>query len=492
MLQPRNYQLKAVNDIRSSFEAGNKQVLLLLPTGSGKTVIVAFIAKKAVELGKKVLFIANRQELIYQALRTLASFDLVCGVIMAGVPPKLDAQVQIASMQTYVRRMNLEELRNHWWHDADLIIVDEAHGSISPSFQKILSNYGDKFVLGLTATPCRADGRDLGEYYQDIVSTISTQQLIDKNYLVPPRYFAASTPDLSGIKTVRGDYEKKVLGERVNTPKLVGDIYENWSMICPDRPTIIFATNVPHSISIKNTFKSHRVSIAHIDARTPKGERDEALEALRAGVLQVISNVGILTEGFDFPDAACVALARPTKSLGLYIQMGGRGLRPSPGKNDCIILDFAGCAEEHGLLEWDREWSLDGKKKAWSEPRRKEKEGGLSKCPACHAVFTGQKSCPDCGSELKPFGRKVETADAELKELSWKATVAEKRIYLGMLKKWVFEKGYSPRMINAKYRNRFGVWPHSSIVDVAPITPDAAFKNRMRHEQIRWAKRRAV
>lgn len=495
MFTLRDYQLDAEDSVRDAMASGKRKILLHAPTGSGKTAIASDIIRKVHDNGKKVLFLANRRELISQAKSTLESFGLDCGVIMAGVQSKLDAHVQIASVQTYVRRMDLMELQfNKWWHDADLVIVDEAHGSISPSFQKILNSYGDRaFVLGLTATPCRTDGRGLGEFYDKIVSTIDVSALIEQNYLVPVRYFTPSTPDLEGIKTVAGDFDKKELGKRVNTTKLVGDIYNNWSRICPDRPTIIFATNVKHSINITEAFSRYDVKIAHIDAKTTPEDREHTLRALKSGKLQVITNVGILCEGFDFPKASCVILARPTKSLGLYIQMAGRGLRTAKMKQDCILIDHGGCVEMHGLLEWSREWSLDGKKKAWKTAKREQKEKGMLKCTACHCVFTGIDICPDCGSEVKTFGQKVETKDADLEELNKKkTTVADKRIYLGMLKYWVKQKGYSPRMVTAKYKNKFGCWAHHSITDVAPITPDQKFINQMRHEQIKYAKRKGV
>ena len=490
----RDYQIDTVNRVRESMIAGNKRVILQAACGAGKTCMFSDIAKKAHTKGKKILFLANRRELIYQAKKTLESCGLTCGVIMAGEESQLDAQIQIASQQTYVRRMDLEELRfNQWWHNADLICCDECHSSISPTFQKILKNYEGKHIIGLTATPCRGDGRGLGEFYDDIVPAISISDLIEKQYLVPVKYYAPSTPDLSGIKTVAGDYDKKELGERVNTKKLVGDIYENWSTICPDRPTIIFATNVAHSIAIKEQFERNGVSIAHVDAKTPKEERDEALDGLKRGSIQVITNVGILCEGFDFPEASCIVLARPTKSLGLYIQMGGRGLRIAKGKDHVKILDHAGCLENLGRIEWDREWSLDGKNKAWKEKKPKEKKETkqLLKCPSCHAVFEGEKNCPDCGSELKTFGKKIETEEGELKEVGkGKATVAEKRMYLGMLKAWVpRQKNNNPKRIIGAFRGRYGIWPHHSYADVAPIEPDEAFINRMRHEAIKFAKR---
>lgn len=422
---------------------------------------------------------------------------------------RISSNVRVESIEIYEPRDNeksefmcgssfvydLEVEGNHNYF-ANGILVHNCHSAISPSWQKILQAYGDKmFVIGLTATPCRGDGRGLGEYFDEIISTIDVGELINQGYLVPVRYFAPSTPDLEGIKTVAGDYDKKELGERVNTVKLVGDIYENWAITCPTRPTIIFATNVKHSISIKETFLRNGIKIEHIDAKTPKEERSEALDGLKSGKLQVITNVGILTEGFDFPEASCIVLARPTKSLGLYIQMAGRGLRIAPGKIDLVIMDHAGCLDNHGRVEWSREWTLDGKERAWKEIEKKDKDDKkkMLKCAVCHAVFEDLIICPDCQSPLQRFGRKIETEKAELKEIDGKkATVADKRIFLGMLKHWVpRQKNPNHKRVNGIFKGRFGIWPHHSYADVAPIVPDQEFLNRMKYEAIKFAKSRS-
>lgn len=493
-MEPRYYQSSAIEGLRGSLMVGNRRVIHHAPTGSGKTATSSWIISAAHEKGSKVLFLANRRELIFQAVETLEKFGIDCAIIMAGEEHDLSKQVQVASMQTYVRRMTIEDdLRfNKWWHDADLVIVDECHSSISPSWQKILQSYDTKVcVIGLTATPCRGDGRGLGEFYEEIISTVTITELIEQGFLVPIRYFAPYTPDMAGVKTVRGDWDQKEAAKRVNKPKLIGDIYKNWSIICPDRPTIFFAQNVQHSIAITHEFNSKGIDAAHIDARTPKEERQRILDDLKRGRVQVISNYGILTEGFDFPAASCIGIARPTKILGLYIQMGGRGLRPSPGKSDCIILDFAGCLETHGYLEEERTWTLDGKKKAWQEAtNKKTTEKKMLKCGACHHVFSGTGTCPNCGSETIRYGKKVEVAEGELKEVKKTFSMAEKRLYLGMLKYYVTSKGMNPKAVNAKYKARFGVWPDHSIKNVEPVKPDEAFVNRMVHENIKYAKRK--
>lgn len=491
-MQLRDYQTQAITDLRAAITSGNRRVILHAPCGAGKTVMAAHLISLASRKGSKVLFLANRRELIFQAKATLESCGISCGVIMAGEEPDLGNDVQIASMQTYVRRMALDEDGvNPWFHQARLIIADECHGSISPSFQKILKSY-DAVTVGLTATPCRGDGRGLGEYYNALVSTVDVGALIEQGHLVPVEYYVPSTPDLEKIRTVAGDYDKKELAARVDKPKLVGDIVDNWLKICPKKQTIVFAVNVKHSLHIRDSFLAVGIRAEHVDAHTPEDERKEILDRLKHGETQVVTNVGILTEGFDFPAAGCIVLGRPTKSLGLYLQMAGRGLRPFAGKKCCTLIDHGGCVDEHGIVEWGRDWSLDGKKRAWSKKRQKEKQASIVQCRACNRVYLGGGNCPDCGTEPKAFGEKIEAIDGDLVALKpRKGSVADKRIFLGMLKYYIpRQTNPNPKRINGSFRGRFGVWPHSSDRDVAPIEPDEAFLAYMRHQQIAWAHRK--
>jgi len=485
----RKYQVDVLEELRGLLRDGQKRVILHAPTGAGKTVIAAEIIRLAKEKEKKVLFLANRRELIFQAVNTLEESGVSCGIIMAGERPDFGKDVQICSMQTYVRRLDLDELAyNEWFQDADIVIVDECTTAISPSYTKILNAYQDTVSIGLTATPCRGDGRGLGEYYEGIATSISVQALINQEFLVPVRYFAPSKPDLEKVKMVAGDYDKKELGKRMQP--LLGDIFLNWAKLAGGLQTIIFAVNVKHSIDLCDEFQKNGVSAVHVDARTPKDERMEALNSLKSGGIQLVSNVGILTEGFDYPEAGCIVLARPTKSLGLYLQMAGRGLRPAKGKKEVLLLDHGGCIEEHGFVEWDREWTLDGKKRAWSKPSEKQTEK-VVKCRACHLVFEGSNKCPQCGTEVRSFGKKIKTIEAELREIDAKkkkVTTIDKRVYLGMLKYWVREKGYNPKMVIAKYKTKFDCWPHHSIADVAPIEPDKEFLNLMKYDIIKWRK----
>ena len=464
---------------------------MVMPTGSGKSPVFSQIAQSVVANGKKVLFLVHRRNLVFQLNKTLRDhFGVIPGIIMAGVETNLDRQVQLASIQTYGRRIRLDDLvYNPHFINADVVLIDEAHRAVAKSFKNVVKLYEDKIVIGCTATPCRADGRGLGEVFNKLVDVIGIKKLTDQGYLSPIRYFVPSHINLDGVEISMGDYQIKALAEKTNTKKLIGDIVDNWLHLAENRKTIVFCVNVKHSIAICDEFNTRGIPADHLNARHSDEEREVVFKRMDRGDIRVIVNVALFQEGLDIPDVSCIVIARPTKSMGLFRQMCGRGLRPQEGKT-CLILDHGNVIETHGLLEWDIEWSLNGKKKAWSKPT-KEQTKKLVRCRACGLTFEGSKYCPDCGTEVKSFGKKIETIDAELREIKpEKGTVLEKRLFLGMLKAWVpKQKNPNPKRVLGAFRGRYNVWPHSSYKDVAPIEPDEAFLNYMKYQAIKWAKR---
>jgi len=251
--------------------------------------------------------------------------------------------------------------------------------------------------------------------YEAMVQTPSIGQLIEWNYLVPIQYYAPSKPDLKGLKIRMGDYVENELANRMDKTQLVGDIVENWSRICPDRQSIIFSTGVRHSIHIRDRFQDAGITAEHIDGTTAKPERDKILQQLATGEIQVVSNCMVLTEGWDCPPVSCAVLARPTKSLGLYLQMAGRILRPYDDKINAIIIDHAGAVYEHGFIDDPREWSLDPCEKIQKrESKSKSKKKAPITCEKCKAVYTGRPDCPECGHIPVKKGKVFEVVDAEL------------------------------------------------------------------------------
>ena len=305
--------------------------------------------------------------------------------------------MQVASVQTLharaVRSGSIE------LPPADLVVVDEAHHSRAATYQRLLAAYPNAVILGLTATPCRGDGRGLGKIFELLIECPSVTELIAGQYLVGAQVYAPVRPDLAGVHIKRGDYVESELAARMNTAQLVGDVVEHWCRLGERRPTVVFAVDVAHSVHLRNEFRRAEVLAEHIDGSTPIEERDRILAQLADGKIEVVTNCSVLCEGWDQPSVSCLVLARPTKSLPLYRQMVGRCLRPAPGKTEALILDHAGATFEHGFVEDPIEWTLfeDHRVENKAHKARGTRHApSLTTCPECSGVrFEGQP-CPVC------------------------------------------------------------------------------------------------
>lgn len=462
----REYQAQGAQGLREAFRRV-RAALCVAPTGSGKTTISASIIESAVAKGRRVIFLAHRKELIDQCSARLDDQGIDHGVIKAGnkrVHPNLP--VQVASLMTIFNRVKprkdgqqtLAEFRP----PCDLFIIDECHRATAASYKKILEFYPEVKLLGLTATPCRTDGRGLGELFEEMVQVSSPAELTEMGFLVPARVFTTPlVPDFSKVKKKRGELDQGEVEKIVDKPRLIGDIYAHWKKLASDRQTVIFAASRTHAMKITNEFKAHGERCEYLDGETKEIVREAVLGRLQRRELQIVVNVGILTEGWDNPDISCVVLARPTESLALYLQMAGRALRPAPGKRDCLILDHGGNTMRHGFVTDDREWDLAGKKTGQSSV------ASITTCKTCFAVFSNKKVCPDCGADVgmpkdlsaAGAGRVPEHEEGELHEIDMKAQRAQEVAYLQEQLRIQQEKGYKPEYWRVMFFKRFGRWP---------------------------------
>ena len=492
----RDYQTDLVQAIRSSLAQGNKAPLAVLPTGGGKTHVAAHIIRATTDAGNTALFLAPRRELVYQTRDKLTRVGVEHGIIMAGEPANLYAPVQVACGPTLHRRAITGDRLP--LPRAKLVIVDEAHLSIANSTKTIIERYREQgaVIIGLTATPCRADGAGLGQVYDDLVEGPSVAELVNQKHLVPARYFTGEAPDLDGIKTTAGEYNQKQLGERVNRVQLVGDIVSNWARLAPDRQTFVFAVNVAHSMHLRDEFLRIGVRAEHLDGGTPNDERHEILERLRSGETQVLVNCEVMTYGVDFPPVSCIVLAKPTKSIARYFQMVGRGLRTWPGKVDCLVLDHAQAVQNIGFVDDPMPWTLDGSDKVQDRVKRERKTADEITCGDCGATFRPAKVCPSCGAEQgQRYAKAIEAHEAELREIDRKRNMAETRVwtlddkarFFSELKHIAQERGYKPAWAAHQYRNKTGSWPNP-VRHVAPAPPSLATKAWVRSQLIRFAK----
>ncbi len=330
--------------------------------------------------------------------------------------------------------------------------------------------------------------------YQEMVLSPTINELIEMEYLVPVEYYAPTKPDLEGLKIRCGDYVEEGLAERMDRPQIVGDIVENWARICPDRKTVVFSTGVRHSIHIRDRFQDAGIAVEHIDGKTPKDERDEILRRLASGALQVVTNCMVLTEGWDCPSVSCCILARPTKSLGLYIQMAGRILRPYADKDNAIIIDHAGAVYEHGFIDDPREWSLDpGEKIQERERKLKTKDKQPITCEKCKCVYKNQPDCPMCGHIPVQKGESFDFVDGQLGRIKRDGDIVkheftqyQKEMFWRELKYVQEKRGYKLGWIDYKYKERFGIWPRN--MSGEPIEPSLETKAWIRKQAVNYAR----
>ena len=439
-VQLRPYQQQAISDLRMAYRSGAQAPLLVAPTGMGKTVVFAAITQAAAARGRRVLILVHRRELIHQASAKLAAIGVDHGVIAAGIPPA-NAPVQVASVQTLIRRLQ---------HVAqpDLIVIDEAHHAVAGSWRKVIDHWPNSLLLGVTATPVRQDGRGLGMVFDRLVLGPSTAELMAAGYLTPARIYAPPpVADLTGIHRRAGDYAIDEAAERMDRPTVTGDAISHYQRIGAGQPAIAFCCNVKHAEHVCAAFNHAGVQAATLLGCTDPVRRDATVAGFAAGAIHVLVTVDVVSEGFDIPSAGCAILLRPTQSLGLYLQQVGRVLRPAPGKTAAIVLDHVGNVHRHGFPDDHREWTLaDRERRAGSTG---QPAPSVRTCEVCFAAFKPAPLCPCCGAACAPPPRVIRQQDGELKELQREAVqqrVAERKKArtLPELLAVAKERGYSP------------------------------------------------
>ena len=401
----RPYQVADLNRIEAEFALGTERVLHQSPTASGKTVLFAEIIMRADDDGARVLVLGHRDEIVQQVCRALRKLNIRHGII-APEYPETSHPVQVASVMSLVRR--LDRLA-----PPDLIVIDEAHHAVAATWTKILDHWPNAWVLGVTATPRRLDGKPLDDIFDKLIVGPSIASLIDDGYLAPVTVFTPpNSPDLTKVQIRAGDYAVDQLSRIMSGGMIISGAVDEYERLCPGAPAIVFAVDIAHSERVAATFQRRRWRAAHLDGHTPRDERRRLIAALGDGTIDVICNCGLISEGLDVPGVVAAVLLRPTKSLALYLQMVGRALRPAPGKDQAFVLDHAGNVYRHGLPTARRRWSLHGKQQDDSAVER------LFRCPECGAINDRHdEACVNCGAPLhERRAPRVEVAGRRLAE----------------------------------------------------------------------------
>lgn len=528
MKTPRPHQIEAIRQLKNAL--GRKtdpkhRPMLQMPTGAGKTMTAAMICRGALAKGKRVVFTVPALSLIEQTVDAFREEGITdVGVIQADHElSDIRQPIQIASIQTLIARHTFEQepvrvMRKRTrkipalddqgqpiigpdgkqLHEtvtidagvvlspipADIVINDEAHRIFD--FIKdwmIHPAWRDVPFIGLSATPWT---KGLGRYYDHLIQPITIEELIEQGFLCEFRVFAPSHPDLSGVRTVAGDFHEGDLAEVMGDRKLHADIVETWLTHGEGRPTLLFAVNRTHAKELQADFEAAGVKTGYIDAYTSREEREEIRAAFHRGDIQIVCNVGCLTTGVDW-DVRCIILARPTKSEMLFVQIMGRGLRTARGKTNLLCFDHTDTHLRLGFVtDIHHEKLDDGVMRQKAE--RKPKESLPKECPFCHFLKPPKtKICPACERAPEPRSD-LECVDGDLEEMTpekmrRKPTAEEKASFYGQMKVLARRGGKKPGWADHRYHERYGHWPPNK--QVPEVEPTKETMGWITHSNIR-------
>lgn len=454
----RPYQENITSQARELMKKGVRKMLIVSPTGSGKTALTANMLGTSARKGLRSQFIVHRRELVKQSAMAFYKADVPHGIVANQFPQDPRQPVQICSVGTLARRF-------HKIHTPQLVIWDECHHIAANSWEKIFKAYPKAFHIGLTATPERLDGKGLRKYFDQMIEGPTVEWLIENKYLAPYRLYAPGSVSLEGVRKQMGDFRKSDLISVVDKPRITGDAIREYKKVADGKRAVVFCVSVKHSQHVVKSFNDAGVSAVHVDGDSHSSVRDAAIERFAKGEIKVLSNVDLFGEGFDLPSIEACIMLRPTQSLGLYLQQVGRALRPSPGKDEAIILDHVGNYERHGLPDEKREWSLDGR--IGRNSGKKTDGPSLKVCDNCFAAQPPHADkCKYCNFEFQKQPRSVEEVEGELVEVDPKvvqmkrkkeqkqAKTFEQLVEIGKQRGYKKPYGWAKHVFNARQARR--------------------------------------
>ncbi len=497
-MELRDYQIEGLRQVSDHvIRGGARSVLLTMPTGSGKTATAAAIIKTVADVhGECSLFVVHMVELVKQTVRHLEALGLAVGVIQGDNtrhPKGRSADCYVATIQS-IDSQGWPPLM-HPTRPARYIFIDETHVWHQRHSRLIDEKLPDARVIGLTATPLRAN---LGEIYQQMVVPITIRELTDQGYLSPLTIYCPQQADMSKlleeieIDYRAGDFKNADLGQAMSRKKIIGDVVSTWQDKGQDRQTIGFACNVAHAQLLCDAFIAEGIDAATVTYRTPENQRQEIIARFRAGELQMLWSVDALAIGFDVPAVSCGIMARPTLSETVYLQQAGRLIRITENKADAILLDHAGNA-----LRFGRPVDFEPPPLGTEEVKAGKKTLKLYKlktCPNCEAAMPpGEMTCGECGHDLPGRGARVDALPGELAELGEPAaprekSQAEKRQWYAELRFIGQQYKRNPKAAAARFKDKFGHFPPWEW-NIDPIAiPSAEVRNFDKYHSIRFAK----
>ena len=398
----RDYQLELIDGVYNSLSNAHKRIMVTSPAGSGKSVTMSEIARRATDKGNRVLFLVHRKELVSQIKGTFIANNVNMELCHVGMVQTISRRIERGTVDT-----------------PSVILIDEAHHALSKTYTKIMDTFPDAVALGFTATPYRLSGKGFGDIFDDLILGKSVKWLIDNKRLAPYKYYSVNLVDEEKLKlTSTGDYSNQSIDNAMDNA-IYGDVVESYEKFAASKKAIAYTHNVAASKELAQAFSDAGYSAMQVDGMTDKLTRHQAMEDFRSGKVQILVNAELYGEGVDVPDCQCVMLVRPTDSLTLYIQQSMRAMRYMPDKT-AVIIDHVGNYTRHGLPDTDHDWQeyfngLTKKKKS-----KKNDDLQVKDCPNCFGVIEGSPThCTLCGYEFEVLQvKELEVVDTELTEIT--------------------------------------------------------------------------
>lgn len=489
MPEPRACQTRAIEQLRNGLRSGHRNQVLVMPTGSGKTVSAMMLINESLKKGKRATFVCDRTALINQTSAVADGLGLTCHAIVQANHPRRDNSLpfQIASIQTIQAR--------GYWPESDLVVIDECHSQYTAA-KEFLARRSVP-IIGLTATPCTYG---LGNHYQHVVNAATMDELTRDGILVPLHILTCVTPDMAGAKKSNGEWTAQAAAERELT--IVGDVPAEWMKHASHLKTIAFGADIAYCEELVRRFNEIGVSAACYTSETPDGERAELVREFSRpdSQIRILASVSALAKGFDVRDVGCIIDARPLrKSLSEYIQMVGRGLRCSPetDKEECLLLDFSGNAlrfnEDFTDIYYNGFGELSTAEKLDSKPREEPQDFEPAGCPQCKRK-PFRKRCLKCGFE-KPTQTLIDSTPGQMEEIF----IGKKKAAASEADMWAQLCSYARMNLKSekkagwcwhKYQEIVGKKPPRAFsFDSAPhvsVTP--ALLGKLKSMRIAWAK----
>lgn len=401
MIQLRDYQNELLDGVYESISKGNKNIMVQSPAGSGKSVTMSEVARRATDKGNRVLFIVHRRELVAQIKSTFITNDVDMDLCHVGM------------VQTVANR-----IKKDIEPEPSIILVDEAHHALAKTYINIFESFPNAFVFGFTATPWRMSNKGFTDVFEELIPGKTVKWLIDNKRLASFKYYSVNLMNNQSLKhDSTGDFSNKSITLALE-PQIYGDVISNYKKFAEHKKTIIYTHNVESSKAVSDKFNDAGYQALQVDGKTPKDQRERAMESFRNGEINILVNAELYGEGVDVPDCECVILLRPTESLTLFIQQTMRAMRYQPNKQ-AIIIDHVGNYSRHGLPNTEHDWYEHFK---GSDKKSKSSNSvPIKECPTCFGVVESAYTiCPFCGSEFPKEEQKEMIVDenAELEEVT--------------------------------------------------------------------------